>query len=561
MSRAIAGALVSLLLTMAPGARAPAPDADWPVEFVDRAAEAGLTRPTIYGGVERKRFIIETNGAGVALVDVDDDGWLDIVTLSGTRLREDTRVEATFPAGERPTTRLYLNQRDGRFLDVTSSSGLDRQVGWASGICAGDYDNDGRVDLFLTAYGTNTLYRNLGGGRFGDVTKAMGLGGQPTRWGSGCTFIDYDHDGRLDLFVANYLTFDLATAPEPGTGRHCRWKGIAVNCGPKGLPTATHLLYRNTGRAMVDQSRASGIDAVTGRYAMTATAADLDGDGDVDIYVAADSTAAILYRNNNDGTFTDVAVESGTAYNALGAPQAGMGVALADVDGSATLDILKTHFADDIPALFMNLGNGLFEDAAIPRGLGSENRFVQWGAGMPDLDNDGWPDVVYVTGHVYPEVERQLADAPHRSPRVVFRNLGGKRFAQIGAQSGPGIAAVQSSRGAAFGDIDNDGDVDVLVMNMNAPPSLLVNVARGRNHWIGIRLKGIAANRAGLGATVRVTAGGRTHARAVLSQASYYSHDELVVRFGLGAATQADRVRVTWPGGAVTDSGPLQANR
>ena len=347
------------------------------------------------------------------------------------------------------------------------------------------------------------------------------------------------------------MKFDLATAPEPGAGVNCLWKGIPVNCGPKGLPTDTNLLYHNEGGGRFrDVSEASGISRVTGRYAMTATAADFDGDGWLDIYVACDSTASILYRNNHDGTFKDVAVESGVAYGEMGSVQAGMGLALGDYDSDGRLDLLKTHFADDIPALYRNLGRGLFEDAATAAGLAVQNRYVEWGAGMPDLDDDGQPDIVYVTGNVYPEIERSLPQYPHRGPRVVFRNRGG-RFEDVTARSGPGALEAHSSRGAAFGDFDNDGDVDVLVMNMNEPPSLLRNDYTGTNGWIEVKLEGTRSNRAGLGATVVVGAGGRRQARAVLSQTSYYSHDDLRLHFGLGSALRADTIEVLWPSGTV----------
>ena len=369
------------------------------------------------------------------------------------------------------------------------------------------------------------------------------------RWGSGCTFVDYDRDGRLDLFVANYLRFDLATASEPGTGPNCLWKGISVNCGPKGLPTDTNLLYRNLGNGtFADVSDASGIAAVTGRYSMTAFAVDLDADAWPDIYVAADSTAAILYRNNRNGTFTDVAIASGTAYDENGNPQAGMGVAVGDYNRDGLLDVLKTHFADDIPALYRNLGKGLFEDVASAAGLAAVNRYVEWGAGMPDLDNDSLQDLVYVTGNVYPEIERVLPQYAHRGPRVVFRNTGQGTFEQVTAHSGAADAP-HSSRGAAFGDIDNDGDIDMLVMNMNEPPSLLRNDYRGGNGWLMVELEGTPSNRSAIGAIVSVTAGGRVQSRAVLSQSSYYSHDALRVHFGLGASTKADRVEVRWPNG------------
>jgi hypothetical protein len=530
--------------------QSPAPDSAraWPVRFTDIAARAGLRDATIYGGVDRKRFIIETNGAGVALLDYDQDGWLDALVLSGTRLADGSRDEAAYPAGSAPTNRLYRNRRVGSFEDVTEKAGM-RRTGWASSVCAGDYDNDGWIDLFLTYYGQNVLYRNRGDGRFEDHTSRAGLSAPGRRWGSGCTFVDYDRDGRLDLFVANYLRFDLATASEPGAGPKCLWKGLSVNCGPKGLPTDTNLLYRNLGNGrFADVSEASGIAAVTGRYSMTAFAVDLDADAWSDIYVAADSTAAILYRNNRNGTFTDIAVESGTAYDENGNPQAGMGVAVGDYNRDGLLDVLKTHFADDIPALYRNLGKGLFEDVASAAGLGVVNRYVEWGAGMPDLDNDGLHDLVYVTGNVYPEIERALPQYAHRGPRVVFRNTGQGTFEDVTAQSAA-AGAQHSSRGAAFGDVDNDGDIDMLVMNMNEPPSLLRNDYAGGNHWLMVELEGAASNRSAIGAIVSVTAAGRVQTRAVLSQSSYYSHDALRLHFGLGSATKADRVEVRWPNG------------
>jgi hypothetical protein len=533
-------------------ASAPLADVAWPVQFADIATIAGLVHPSTYGGADRKRFIIETNGAGVALLDYDRDGWLDALVLSGTRLAEGERRDAMFPSGQAPSNRLYRNRRDGTFADVTDEMGL-RRTGWASAVCAGDYDNDGWVDLHITYYGRNVLYRNGGGVRFQDVTSSARLVATDVRWGSGCSFVDYDRDGRLDLFVANYLRFDLDAAPEPGRGANCLWKGVPVNCGPKGLPTDTNLLFRNRGDGTFeDVSVPSGIARVTGRYSMTAIAADLTTDGWTDIYVASDSTAAILYRNNRDGTFTDVAVESGAAYNEQGNAQAGMGLAIGDVNTDGRFDLLKTHFADDIPALYRGLANGLFEDVATVAGLGVQNRHVEWGAGLPDLDNDGRPDIFYVTGNVYPEVERQLPQYPHRGPRIVFRNLDGERLADVSAASGPGATTAHSSRGAAFGDVDNDGDIDVLVMNMNEPPSLLRNDYRGRNNWVMVQLEGVQTNRHGIGATVRLTTGDRTQTQAVLSQSSYYSHNDLRLHFGLRSHAAADRIEVRWPSG-VTD--------
>jgi enediyne biosynthesis protein E4 len=533
----------------------------WPVTFTDVAREAGLTHPSIYGGLDRKRFIIETNGAGVALADVDRDGWLDVFVLSGTRLEEGARADARYSPHEAPTNRLYRNKRDGTFEDVTVRSGL-RRTGWASGVCAGDYDNDGWVDLFVTYFGRNVLYRNQGEGRFEDVTRASGLSSGSDRWGSGCTFIDMDRDGRLDLFVANYLRFDLERAPEPGAGPNCIWKGIPVNCGPKGLPTDTNLLFHNEGDGkFADVSERSGIARVTGRYSMTAIAVDLTGDEWPDIYVASDSTAAILYRNNRDGSFTDVAVESGTAYSEHGSPQAGMGVAVGDYNNDGLLDIAKTHFADDIPALYRNLGKGMFEDSAVAAGLHVQNRHVQWGTGLHDFDNDGYADLFYVTGHVYPEIERSLEQYPHRGPRILFRNTGDGRFADVTSASGAGVTTPHSSRGAAFGDIDNDGDEDVVIMNMNEGPSLLRNDYRGGNAWIQVVLEGRDSNRAAIGATIVVTAGATRQARAVLSQSSYYSHDDLRQHFGLGRTTRVDEIAVHWPSGRVQRLRDVEARK
>ena len=538
---------------------AQSPGSSWPVTFTDIAEQAGLRHPSIYGAVETKRFILETNGCGTGLIDFDRDGWLDALVLSGTRLEASSRREMSWGAADRPLSRLYRNKHDGTFEDVTGRVGLDR-VGWASSVCAGDYDNDGWTDLFVTYYGHNVLYRNVAGTRFADVTRDAGLETTTARWGSGCSLLDYDRDGDLDLFVANYLRFDLATAAEPGQGANCMWKGVPVNCGPKGLPADTNLFYRNNGNGtFTDVSVASRIAGVTGRYPMTALATDLDDDGWTDIYVASDSTASIHYRNNRDGTFTDVALQSGTAFSEQGNPQAGMGAALGDVNGDGRLDLLKTHFADDIPALYQALGRGLFEDVAVPVGLNVQNRHVEWGAGLPDLDNDGRADVLYVTGHVYPEVERVLPQYPHRGPRVVFRNLGKGRFADVTAESG-GSARPRSSRGAAFGDVDNDGDIDVLVLNMNEPPSLLRNDYRGRNHWLTIQLNG-AVNKSALGAVVVTSARGITQARAVVSQSSYFSHDDLRLHFGLGDAASADRVEVRWPGGSVQSLDNVRGDR
>ena len=512
--------------------------------FTDVAVKAGLTEATVYGGIDRKRYIIEANGCGVAFYDYDQDGWMDVLVLSGTRLDG-------FPKGKEPTERLYRNNRNGTFTDVTARSGLGR-VAWASGVSIGDYDSDGDDDLFITSWGANRLYRNDRSGRFTDVTVTAGLGFAGVRWGSGSSFIDYDRDGDLDLFVANYLNFDLATASEPGKGANCVWKGIPVNCGPKGLPFARNWLYRNNGdRTFTDVSEKAGISSVRERYPMSVAAADFNEDGLIDLYVACDSTASILYQNRGDGTFTDVALESGVAFNEDGNAQAGMGLGIGDYDRDGKLDIFKTHFADDTPVLYRNLGRGTFEDVTVSAGFLAATRFVSWGAGMPDLDNDSWPDIFYVTGSVYPEVEKYFSQYPYRGPRVVYRNLGNLRFSDVTAQSGSAASEPRSSRGAAFGDFDNDGDVDVLIMNINEPPSLLRNEYAGKNHWLKIKLVGVRSNRTALGARVIVFVNGRGQAQGVMSQSSYYSHDDLRLHYGLGTATRADRIEIHWPSGVI----------
>lgn len=532
---------------------------DFSVTFVDVAERAGLTAPIIYGGVDQKKYIIETNGCGVAFIDYDNDGWIDVFLLNGTRLEGS-------PAGKGPTSRLYHNNRDGRFSDVTAKSGLGR-MGWASAVTVGDYDNDGFDDLFTTYWGRNALYHNNGNGTFTDVTSKAGLAAKGARWGSGCAFIDYDRDGRLDLFVANYLKFDLATAPEPGKGPNCLWKGVPVNCGPKGLPTDTNLLYHNNGDgSFTDVSESSGIAKVSERYAMTAVVTDFNDDGWPDIYVACDSTASILYKNNRNGTFTDVAVETGAAYNEDGHAQAGMGVTIGDYNGDGLLDVFKTHFADDLPILYKNSGRGFFEDSSREAGF-DHTRYVQWGTGLADFDNDGWPDIFTVTGNVYPEVEKYFKEYPHKSIRLVYRNLGDGRFKDVTAQCGPGVLTPHSSRGCAFGDFDNDGDVDVLVMNMNEPPSLLRNdyngggAGRGANNWLKLKLIGVKSNRSAIGARVRLKTGAHLQAQEISSQSSYYSHNDARLHFGLGSSKKADQIEIRWPSGETEIVKDVAANQ
>jgi hypothetical protein len=523
----------------------------FPARLTDVAGQAGLTHPTVYGGIDGKKYIVEVTGCGVAFFDYDNDGWLDVLVLSGTRL------EGAPPGA---TNRLYRNNRDGTFTDVTGPAGLTR-AGWASAVTVGDYDNDGFDDLFVTYYGHNVLYHNNGDGTFTDVTAKAGLAEDAVRYGSGCTWVDYDRDGRLDLFVAYYLDTTLERLPRPGENPDCSFRGVPVNCGPRGLPTGFARLYRNNGDGtFTDVSRASGVAEAKGSYPMTATAADYDNDGWPDVYVACDSTQSWLFRNQHDGTFRQEALERGVAVSEDGFEQAGMGLAVGDYDLDGNLDIFKTHFSDDTHGLYRGDGNGYFDDVTIRSGLGVETRYVGWGAGMVDLDNDGLPDLFLVTGSVYPEVERQNPAYPFRTPRLVFRNLGGGRFEELIDEAGPGVAAAHSSRGCAFGDFDNDGDVDVLVANMNEPPSLLRNDVTGSGHWLKVLLVGVKSNRSAIGARVVARYGGRAHAQEVTAQSSFYSANERRLHFGLGAATSAD-LEVRWPGGATEKVPGVEADQ
>jgi enediyne biosynthesis protein E4 len=519
--------------------------------FTDVAAAAGLHAPTIYGGDQVNKYILESDGCGCAFIDYDNDGWMDIFLLSGTLL------EGATPGA---TNRLYKNNRDGTFTDVTEKAGL-HSAGWANGVCIADYNNDGFDDIFCTYFGQNILYRNNGDGTFTDVTRAAGLSNDQPRWGAGCAFLDYDRDGRLDLFVSNYVRFNLEKAPVPGASSNCNFRGVSVECGPRGLPTGHHSLYRNNGDGtFTDVSQQAGISQFTQCYGMTVIAADLDEDGWTDIYVACDSTPSLLFMNNHDGTFREEGVLRGVALSDDGEEQAGMGVGVGDYDLDGHLDLFKTHFTDDSNVLYHNDGKGNFDDVTRQAKVAVETRYVCWGAGILDLDNDGNPDLFMVTGNVYPEVERKLPQYPYKTPRAVFRNLGNRTFEELVEAAGPGVAAAHSSRGCAFGDFDNDGDVDILIINMHEPPSLLRNDIRGKPNWIKVRLEGVKSNRSAIGARVLAHYGGKTQAQSVLSQSSFYSSNDPRLHFGLGSNTTVD-FEVHWPNGLVESFKHLPANQ
>jgi hypothetical protein len=521
--------------------------------FTDVAKDAGLTMMNVFGGEYTKKYIIETTGTGVAIFDFDDDGWPDIFIVNGTKLEG-------FPSGKAPTNRLYRNNHDGTFIDVTEKAGL-AHTGWGQGVCVGDYDNDGWEDLYVTYYGKNILYHNNGNGTFTDVTDKAGVGGSGKAWGTGCAFVDYDRDGHVDLMVSNYVDLDLSMTPAPGERSSCIWKGVSVMCGPQGLPGSKNILYHNRGDGTFeDVTKKAHIDQTTGHYSFSVTTLDFDDDGWPDIFVACDSTPSILYHNNRDGTFTDVAVTAGAAFNEDGRAQAGMGSTVADYNGDGKLDIFKTNFSDDTATLYRNNGDGTFDDVTYRAGLGLNTQYLGWGTMFLDFDNDGWPDLLLVNGHVYPEVDSQHLGSNFQEPRILYHNNGDGRFTDISANAGPGITKPISSRGLAIGDLWNDGRMSAVVSNMNAPPSLLVNQVRTSNHWVALRMIGTKSNRDAIGARIRVKAGSRTLIDEVRSGSSFDSNNDMRVHFGLGAASKIDWVEVRWPTGIVEKFDGIEAD-
>jgi hypothetical protein len=508
-------------------------------QFVNVAPAAGLRAPTIYGNVDRTDFALEAMGCGAAFLDYDNDGWLDILLLTGRRF-DSTPQDATI--------RLYRNNRDGTFADVTAKSGLGCSV-WAAGVTVADYDNDGFDDLFITCWPQNLLFHNNGDGTFSDVTEKAGLLRPGQHYATGCTWVDYDRDGKLDLFVSHYAVFDPGKTTPRGKDQNCNYNGVPVFCGPAGLPQEGCRLYHNNGDGtFTDVTDKSGIARTKPGYALTVASADFDGDGWPDIYVACDTSPSLLFRNNHDGAFSEQGLEAGVSLSEDGQEQAGMGVAIGDFDTDGNLDILKTHFRGDTSVLYRGNGKGNFRDFTIRAGLGVETRFVGWGGGIVDLDNDGHPDLFIATGMVYPDLEKKVPDAPYKTPNVLFRNLGGGKFEELREETGAALAVPHSSRGVAFGDFDNDGDLDILIVNMNEPPTLLRNDVPPGRHWLKVLLVGTNSNRSAIGAQVIAIYGGLRQAQAVLAQSSYLSVNDRRLHFGLGSETKAS-LEIRWPTG------------
>lgn len=545
---------IATLLFLVWTAFSPAKEAELlKVCFTNVGEKAGLNAVTVFGGKENNKYLLETTGCGIAFLDYNNDGLLDIFQVNGSVLEG-------FPKGQEPANHLYMNRGNGTFEDVTRQANLVHS-GWGQGVCAGDYDNDGSIDLVVSYWGQNQLYRNRGNGTFENVTRKANIASVRERWGTGCAFLDFDRDGFLDLFVANYVQFDIESTPDSKSGI-CHYKGLRVACGPAGLPGGRNVLYRNRGNgAFEDVSETSRITSAKGTYGLGVSTLDFDNDGWIDIYVANDSNPSALYRNNRDGTFTDIGVQAGCSYSQDGKAQAGMGVAIGDYDRNGFMDIFKTNFAGDTSTLYSNTGTGLCEDMTFSAGIGVNTRWLGWGAGFLDLDNDGWLDLFLANGHVYPEVSQLQTEAGYKQRKVVYRNLRGRRFEDLSERLGQPITIPKASRGCAFGDFDNDGSVDVVVSNIHDTCDLFRLEGPAESHWITIHLVGTQSNRSAIGTRVRCVVRGSSRIEEVRGGGSYLSQNDLRLHFGLGEASSVDRLEVRWPNGLEEEWTHVQADR
>ncbi|MDT5121363.1 MAG: enediyne biosynthesis protein [Acidobacteriota bacterium] len=515
------------------------------VHFTDITEKAGITFRHVAS--PDKKYIVESMSGGVAMFDYDNDGYLDIYFVNSLTVE-------MVKSNVKTRSALYHNNGDGTFTDVTDKAGVG-DVGWGMGVAVGDYDNDGFDDLYVTCLGQNHLFHNNGNGTFTDVTAKAGVG--DPRWSTGAAFVDYDNDGRLDLFVANYVDFDVNHLPEFGKGRSCQYKGVPVQCGPRGLPGAGDSLYHNNGDGtFTEVSKKAGVSDPNGFYGLGVIASDFDGDGFVDIYVANDSTPNFLYHNNGDGTFKEVGFVSGTAVNENGSEQGSMGVTVGDYNHDGKWDIFVTNFADEYNTLYRGEGGLSFADVSYPAKVAEVSLpYVGWGTKFFDYDNDGWVDLFVANGHVYPQLEN------YRQRKLLFKNNRDGTFTEVSESAGAPLMEKRVGRGVAFGDLDNDGDVDLVVGDLDGPPQLLRNDGGNANNSVLIKTVGVKSNRDGIGARVKIVSGDLTQIDEVRSGGSYISQSDLRLHFGLEKRTKIDSIEVRWPSGTVDKITSAGVNR